>query len=384
MIEFIEKLLRWISLPKVKIQQNQVVFKGRNILFVKKWCLDFLFCGIFLSLLFMGRYCWFHSFLCLLVLTSPSFILFCILFAFLFAGFSFDDQKREIVRSKGMSIPYEKVKGIYITEVGKLLRVSIKEKGLLKESSLAEALSIEDKQRLMEELDKRFPPEILHERRFFIWRFPAQTMMLLILFISSIYIFYVYQECPQVRIIPKKRGWEISQPTKENRYNLRGIAFSLPEGFKFVKAKNGRLFFKNKETGIVVDSGFYKSLPSALSLELYYFTGIKESYGLYQAVYYARFGIIPLVLKAIRLSGRKKVEIYEIEEEVFKGFIMRCLQDKRWVADILLKNKKKGWEINFMISSSKRIEEDDLKTIVAVANVTSSLPVLSLNSTRPK
>ncbi len=348
-------------------ESQKITFKGNILLFVKQGYVYSLPICLLLSFMIAGWNCFFHLFIFGLVLSLPGVFL-------LYIGsplnrFSLDDKKKQIVKPLTRGISYHKVKAIYIVESGKLLDVCIRT-GWLRRTFLAVALDIKQKQRVIEELAKRFPKEILHQRRFSTWKCIISIVLGFFL-IHSIFLFYFYRKNPQLRVTPQIKSWIITRDLVikgQKRYTFEGVAFGLPQGFKLVKEEEEKkLFFadEDKKTKIMVIPGLYKDidLPQSKSL-LFYGLGIKNSYGLFQTVYYARFGAIPLILKGIALKDLNEIKVYEIEKFPFRGFITQGTKDEKEFLDILLVDENKNSEINFNISSSEKLSEEILKIIL--------------------
>ena len=354
----------------MKQQSQKITFRGNILLFVKQGYVYFLPICLLLSFMMVGKYCFFHFFIFILVLSLPG-VFFLYIIGFPLNRFSFDDEKKQIVKFLTGNIPYRKVKAIYIVEYGKLLNVSIK-KGWLQKAFLAMALDIKEKRQVVEELLKRFPKEILHQRKLSQRKFIMRFMLPVFLMFSILEV-YIYWKIPQVRVVPQRKNWEIAQNLlirEQKKYTLERVAFLIPSCFKLVKVEEQKLLFENKDkkAKLIATPGLFKKFlqePSPMGKFLFFYgMGIVDSYELYQAVYYARFGIIPLTLKSVVLGNLDEIKIYEIKKVPFKGFIMQGTKNGREFTDILLVDKKKKNEINFTISSSGKIEEEILKIIV--------------------
>ena len=363
-LKFENYKLQTVMMQEIELQNQKVTFKGNSFQFIKQIFLYLLFLLPLLSFLTLGR-CWFHFCKVLLVLSLPVLFIFFIV-NFLGDRFSFDDTKRQIIKI-GWKIPYQRVKTIYLVEADKMLSVGIK-KSWLQRIWLVQALDIEKKQQLLKELVKRFPKEILHQRKFRGWVFTV-VFILGILILYSGFLFYVYRTSPQVQIVPQRKAWESVQDllSSQKGYTLERVSFRLPKNFTLVKKEKQTLIFKdeNKKTKLIVTPGIYKE-PSFPKFLLYYAMGIKDGYDLFKVIYYAHFGIIPLSLKGVWLSNLSRVKIYEIERPPFKGFILEGIKNKKEFVDVVLIHRERGDEINFIISSLEKrvINRNILKMIL--------------------
>jgi hypothetical protein len=190
------------------------------------------------SILLMGR-SWFRLYLFIAVLSLPGLLL-----AYYMLSsknwFRLDDQNERIETPLRQSIPYGSLKAIHITEFDGRVSVSVRQ-GRLDKKPLVQNLKREEKWRLLEELKKRFPEEMLRETKLPQWKTtlgiyiaPIVPCLLLLIF-----TYYVTNRVPQVTVMPENcslpMGFSSSQATEPHVLDL--ISFSLPEGFSIEEEK---------------------------------------------------------------------------------------------------------------------------------------------------
>ena len=96
---------------------------------------------------------------------------------------------------------------------------------------------------------------------------------------------------------------------------------------------------------------------------------IRDSFDLLELVYCARFGVIPLVLKAVLLSSGAKgraeqVGFLEFRGEGYEGLIHSYSADGRGRAEILMRHGETRSEIALSIQSGAPIEATQWASLV--------------------
>ncbi len=97
--------------------------------------------------------------------------------------------------------------------------------------------------------------------------------------------------------------------------------------------------------------------------------GVQDSFDLLKFVYCARFGVIPLVLKAVLLSsegrGRaEQLEFHEFGEEGYDGLIHRYTMEGRGRAEIAMRHSETRVEIAMSIRGREPIESAQWAALV--------------------
>jgi hypothetical protein len=341
-----------------------VTFRGDSIRLIGQFYLGAVPVLMIITFMSMGNF-WFYPFLFYLGLSVP--LILPVAFLSMFSnGFTFNDEERRITKKFTRGVPYEKVKAVIINEDGKTLSVSVKT-GRLQRKILVWTLDSNEKKRLEEEIAKRFPHEILLQRKRSTLRMTAlMTFVPFLLF--SVCHGYLYHKHPEVRIVPQVKQWETTRNLSGGKdYTLKGISFFLPEGFQLAKTEERELMFeRGVVTMVVYSNSSYEELLSKGRLS---WIKINDIYDLYGATYYSRFGLVPLVLKSIALSGLREIRIYDIRHPTLKGFVVQGIKGMKETAQIILVDKKAGSGISFYISSPEKIPEEMLMSIVGSVRI---------------
>ncbi|HWR57706.1 MAG TPA: hypothetical protein VN328_02355 [Thermodesulfovibrionales bacterium] len=273
--------------------------------------------------------------------------------------FTFDDAQKVIRRALKEKIPYESVRAIWINETSNHIDILIKRKGILK-YPLVNGLELQEKSKLMEELAKRFPPQIMKERKI------ANLKIILgygfaILAIYSIALFYLYHKYPILFTIPRVQSIIISKspslPAKQ--HTIEGHTFSLPSSFAFVNKEKEDMKFEDaaNKIKVTVTGRLFKYEPVADS-----FMGIGDSYDFLRMGVKARFGFIPLLSRIVFRDSL----IYQFDEGSIKGLLIQRKDKQKELAHIVMVDKKKSKELNFYLSSTERIDKETLTEILSI------------------
>jgi hypothetical protein len=99
--------------------------------------------------------------------------------------------------------------------------------------------------------------------------------------------------------------------------------------------------------------------------------GFGDGYELLRRMYFARFGLVPLSMKAERLEELEEAKIYEIQGAPLKGFMVRgrTRRGKR-IAWIQLLDKAEELDLRLNFSSTEELEEEELGRIVNTVRIT--------------
>jgi hypothetical protein len=368
---------------------DRTSYKGSGVLFLKNVFLYVLATAPLLSFCLMGMQ-WLYIFSAMIVLSFP-FVLLVGLVVARTGEFSFDDEQRQIVRSSGRRISYQSIMRIDINQTGRLLQVSIKQ-GLLRSTPLSYALDGKDKQRLMDDLLKRFPPSLIRGRRYVDWKSIA-VILLLVIIMTAGFHFYLYQNHEEIRVVPHTISWQGPKRalTNTQQYPVGDFSITVPGRFTLTGQGENALQFedKNAQTEVKFVAGQRAEISgSKAALLVQYATGIRDNYDLLKTAYSARVGVIPLVLKDMALMGLADVVIYdvrltslqlntdqkksdknEISAFVLKGFLTQGKKKGQETASLVLTEAGHGTELYVFLSGPKRLDGKNLQRIMAGVSV---------------
>jgi len=198
--------------------------------------------------------------------------------------------------------------------------------------------------------------------------------------------------------VPQKADWEGARGPEKGAspHSVGKFVLSLPRRFALIGKDEGALLFENAatKTEIKVVSGLQGDQLTPKSLLIRHVTGIGSYFDVLDSAYSARFGVFPLMLKGVVLGGLTDVRIYEIRQPLnrkiangtmhgkdafvntqppgLKGFITQGKKKETEVTYILLTDPDQRSELNIFISGALRLDETDIRKIVAAVNI---LPV---------
>jgi hypothetical protein len=360
-------------------------YRGSGVLFLKNVFLYVLATAPLLSFCLMGTQ-WFHIFTTMIVLAFP-FVLLAGLLVSWTDEFSFDDELQQIVRSAGRRIPYQRITRIDINETGRLLQVSVKQ-GLLRRTPLSYALDAKDKPRLIGELLKRFPQQIIRERRYVDWKSIAVILTVIVLMTAGFH-FYLYRTNEEIRVAPRQAAWTTPKRLLKNtrQYTVGYFGIAVPGRFQLTRMHENALQFEDREakTEVKFVAGQRAEFPESKVVQLVrYATGIRDNYDLLNTAYSAKVGVLPLMLKDLVLRGLTNVVIYDIrltslqlradqkkndnsEQSllVLNGFLTQGGGAGQETASLVLMEAAQGTELYVLLSGPKRLDEKNLQRIMA-------------------
>jgi hypothetical protein len=331
---------------------------------------------LFFVILFFGAY-WYRAFLFLLLL--PIAVLFVLgLRAMTDRDWvRFDDERKCIVRVGGVRIPYRYVRSIQVREAPDHLAVDVNRKWRLAGWRLIWHLPLEEKVRLMDELRRRFPSAVIRETK---TKRPSEAFAAAVWLIVTVsclvglYLVSVGNFCtlPGIEVTPEKAVWEPMGKVEGREYRLNAFSFFLPDSFERSSGGEDWLVLRQRhgsvKINVVYDSDI--SIPRRDYLVRCLF-GLKDEYDAYAAVYNARSGVVPLLLKSLPPCGFYALRVYEVETDGLKGFVVRSPRDRLWRARIVLFDREKEAGIRFTFSSAQPV---GLVTLVAITTSVRRVP----------
>jgi hypothetical protein len=343
---------------------QQSMFKGKNRALLIKVLLYMIVTELLISFLLMGSE-WNHVFAVFLIVSAPIVLIYVILMSYLNC-FAFDDQRDIIARPWRRHISYKNIRTIYLIQKDGTLTVRIKQPRPWK-TTLVRSFVITEKDRLLEEIAKRFPQETIQEKKVAEWR-NLVVIAAAITLLGLAYHAFFFHSHRNLLTAPKQIDFQNNfAPNKsEKTYNIKSFRFTLPKRFQEEQKEGDNIiFFSNKKEGVLTRVVYHseKGPVSRGELLLSYGTGMKDFFDLLCIAYPARFGVIPLLLKEMVLGDLTDTEVYEFRGSSLKGFIMRGKSDKQKIAHLLLRDGNEKAKINFFFASQKDIPMDVLLRI---------------------
>lgn len=348
----------------MKLGSREMDFKGSGALFLGHLYLSVLVTAPLLSLCLMGA-SWLPLFLGMMSLTLPAALLIGLLISWQ-DGFSFDDEQQQIVRLSGAGIPFASITQIDIRATGWLLQVRIRQGGQ-RSATLSYALRAGDRQRLREELLKRFPRDMVLEKRLADLSWLSMVMATVVLLTAGLHGI-LYRNDPQLRVVPQKTAWSSTAlPTQDGpHYSAGSFLLSLPGNFTLRGEGDNAFLFVEGATRAEVTIMFGPPTETFAprSGMIRFMTGIQDHFDALSAAYHARFGIITLVLKKTALAGLQGVSIFEIQQQSLKGFATVGEKGGNEFASVLLTDMDQRAELNILVTCPTPVERKTLDMIL--------------------
>jgi hypothetical protein len=319
---------------------------------------------------------WLPLFLGMMVLTLPVALLIGLVTSSR-DGFSFDDEQQRIVRQSGSGLPYAGITQIDIRATSRLLQVRIRQ-GEQRSATLCHALRAGDRQRLLEELLKRFPRSMVQEKRLTDLRSLLMVMAMAMLMTAGLHGI-LYRDDPQLGTVPETMVWDRAARPDQGapQYTAGSFLFSLPVNFTLRGEGDNALLFEENATRTVVTVMYGPPAETLAprSALIRHMTGIRDYFDALSAAYHARFGVITLVLKKTALAGLREVRIIEVSQQSLKGFVTMGQKDGNWIARILLTDREQQAEIHILVTCPTPVERRRLEEIVASVQASMAAPL---------
>ena len=187
------------------------------------------------------------------------------------------------------------------------------------------------------------------------------------------YYFNSKSEDPLLKVTPIEIKWlpDISK-SSGSRHRFNNINFFIPSGYsKKDSSYSSSLAFKNEtdNTSILVNKGIYQSLSDMMPDNIrnrYFFPllGISSSRDLYEWIYNARIGMMPILYKSIDIMSYDSLEIEKFSIGSYYGFIKKGAKDGSKMIEVTLVDLINGGELNFTFISAVGIDESIVKMVV--------------------
>lgn len=301
--------------------------------------------------------------------------------------FRLDDEKRVVQRPLRKPLAYESIKGFAFVRTGPLFYIETVT-GRFARPRLLMAGDGRELDRAMSEIEERFGEVPIEERRMPIYGVLAGVGVAILL-VQLSFVYYLRTTAPGVAVQcePTEIAAPISDLAHGATYRLPGVGFSLPDEFQPVQGNEraGRYVFEDvsNQRMVIVRRGLLADMADAEGAWLvrepesgrlspglfFYLIGVENSFDLLRFVYCARFGVIPLVLKAVLLSsegtGRaEEVGFHEFGGEGYDGLIHSYTLEGRGRAEILMRHRETRSEIAMSIRGREPIESAQWAALV--------------------
>ncbi len=283
--------------------------------------------------------------------------------------FEFDDDKKLILKSFRVRIPYDKIQSISINHVLRGFNVNVKT-GKLQIYSLAMGLSPEQAVHAENEFQNRLPSVIIHKESYR-KRLVIVTSICLLLIVIALgnYFYTMNQVGPSEDVTVEKKDWLTEvKPIVGNRYQVNGFYFTLPVSLVETKEEKSWHSFEDSRNKmrIKVGPGLLEDSDIKWRTFLAYVVGIRDDFDFFRLGYNARYGLIPRLNNSTFFKNLLDAKVYEIYSVNLRGIVLQGIRGNKSVAEIIIAYKKRGMQ--FFISQPGemgKIDEGLLRSIVA-------------------
>jgi hypothetical protein len=284
--------------------------------------------------------------------------------------FSFDDERRAIVKPGRRPILYGQVRGISINERGRSLDVFLQQ-GWRGTTFLVEALDASDDRRLREDLAARFPGLTIGKKRWTTTVAVAVMLGLLAAGFGTAHA-YLYKRYPQLSISPQAVQWEAPKKSKKQQPEyLEDFEFTLPDGVKLISDMGSQMFFEdmNRKLRVKAAANIERPDPASIGTLLLRGMGVRDYYELLDLSYRSRIGVIPVFLRSLELQGLENITVVRVGQPFLRGYITQGKRDEEEETHIVLVGDRPREEIHFFITGPKRAPDGFIRTIVSSTRV---------------
>jgi hypothetical protein len=351
------------------------MFKGKIIALLQHTLLSIALFGLVTSIGLMGPQ-WTPFYLFGLVLFLPV-SLPILLLAARVNRFSFDDRSGAIVKPGGRQTDYGKIKGFLIVERGKTMDLYMK-LGPWHTTRLVLMLEEREGPRLREELQRRFPAEIVQVRR---W---PRAATLLIAVTCLVLAFgaaqgFLYNTYPQLHAAPRAiEAAPVAEEKAGKRHLRRQVGefrFELPGSFDFIGEREGALSFEDSERQLRMEviTNVSREGMARHAVLFRYGMGVRDYAELTAFVVRARHGVIPLFLRALAVQRLDDVALYQTGPPQLRGFIMQGRRGSEQFTHVFLAGALPRQELHLFITGPVRVSEEMLRSIVSGVRLIAAL-----------
>jgi hypothetical protein len=284
--------------------------------------------------------------------------------------FSFDDERRAIVKPGRRPILYGQVKGISINERSSSLDVFLQQ-GWRGTTFLVESLDASEEQRLREDLVARFPNLKIGKKR---WTTAIAAAVMLGLLAAGFGIShaYLYKRYPQLSMTLQAVQWETQKKNKKQQPEyVEEFEFTLPDGVKLISDMGSQMFFEdmNKKLRVKVVANMERPDLSSIGKLLLRGMGVQDFYELLDLSYRSRIGVIPVLLRTLELQGLENIAVFRVGPPLLRGYITQGTREGEEETHIVLVGDRPHEEIHFFITGPQRAPEGFIRTIVSSTRV---------------
>ena len=282
--------------------------------------------------------------------------------------FAFNDEKAEIVKPGGKRIPYGRIRGFLVLERGETIDVYARQ-GRLHTTALVQSLDAGERTKISDELLLRFPGAVVETKRRPRYVLVLALPALLVLILAGAHGF-LYHRYPSLeaapRIIKAAEAGKKERLKHQPRSRAGDFLFELPAGYTFVGEGEGTLSFeeRSQKARLEIITKIKRDSMVRHAFWYRYGMGVRDFTDLTALLLRARYGLVPLFLRALALTGQEDVILYETAAPLLRGYITQGRHGREELTHIFLSGGHKGKEIHIYITGPTRVPEETLRLII--------------------
>jgi hypothetical protein len=235
-----------------------------------------------------------------------------------------------------------------------------------------------EKQRLIKELQKRLPHSTLSLKKLSIRKFLLGMLLMCSLLYSLFFLITAYT-LPQIYIpVHPTEKWQQSFPASVTTqvYQHHNMRFLIPTSFKLTRTNQQGLIFNHptKKQTLSISPGLFQALPNPVRFFLRSLLGVSSGYQFYRLIYESPFGILPLVLKGMITTHLSNVQVYKVETIHLQALLIEAFKEKKYFTEVVVFDKQSGQELSLILSAQHPLDKKVLKSIMTSVRSMSSSP----------
>jgi hypothetical protein len=282
--------------------------------------------------------------------------------------FSLDDGTAAIIKPGGKRIPYDRVREVLIYDRGDAIDLYARQ-GRFHTTALVQSLDRGALPGMRDELVRRLPGAVVIEKRR-PWLVTALVVPAGLALLLAAAHGFLYHRYPAVRTTTRPLGaWTAVakvRPQLQPRTRAGDFQFELPAGFAFIGKGEGTLSFEERSQKLRLEiiTNIKRDNMARHAFWFRYGMGVRDFADLTAFLFQARYGVVPLSLRALALRGQEEVVLYETMPPLLRGYVTQGRRGREELTHVFLSGEGPGREMHLYASGPKRVPEEVLRSII--------------------
>jgi hypothetical protein len=282
--------------------------------------------------------------------------------------FGFDDERAEIVKPGGKRIPCGRITGVLLLDRVDSVDVLVRQ-GRLHTTALVRSADAGEQVRILEELLRRVPgASVVTKRR------PWQVMVIAVPALLAVaaagahgFLYHRHPSLtPSPRVISAAAGNAQERAKPQPRSGIGDFRFTLPAGYVFIGEGDGSLSFEERSQNLRLEI-IAKIRRPGMAQHAFWFRygmGVRSFADLTALYLRARYGVVPLFLRALALTGQEDVVLYETAPPLLRGYVTQGRRGREELTHVFLSGEGPEQEIHLYLTGPARVPEEALRAII--------------------